>query len=114
MSIVVWSSDVCYSDRRYVAAWLATKVGEVVPARITGVQPFGFFATVDGLGGDGLVPVSTLGSECFFYDEAARTLDSERGSVSYGIGQRLEQDGREPVCTPVPNAHLLSRPLPEK
>ena len=75
---------------RYVAAYLATKVGEIVPARITGVQPFGFFATVDGLGGDGLVPVSTLGSERFFYDEAARTLDSEHGRVSYSVGQRLE------------------------
>lgn len=75
---------------RYVAAWLATKVGEIVPARITGVQPFGFFATVDGIGGDGLVPVSTLGRERFFYDEAARTLDSEHGRVSYGVGQRLD------------------------
>ncbi|PZQ21061.1 MAG: ribonuclease R [Sphingopyxis macrogoltabida] len=75
---------------RYVAAYLATRVGEIVPARITGVQPFGFFATVDGLGGDGLVPVSTLGSERFFYDEAARTLDSEHGRVSYAVGQRLD------------------------
>jgi len=75
---------------RYVAAYLATKTGEIVVARITGVQPFGFFATVDGLGGDGLVPVSTLGSERFFYDEAARTLDSEHGRVSYSVGQRIE------------------------
>lgn len=75
---------------RYVAAYLAGKVGEIVPARITGVQPFGFFATVDGLGGDGLVPVSTLGSERFFYDEAARTLDSEHGRVSFSVGQRLD------------------------
>lgn len=75
---------------RYVAAWLATKVGEIVPARITGVQNFGFFATVDGLGGDGLVPVSTLGRERFHYDEAARTLDSEIGRVSYWVGQRLD------------------------
>ncbi|NJS13722.1 MAG: VacB/RNase II family 3'-5' exoribonuclease [Sphingopyxis sp.] len=75
---------------RYVAAWLSGKVGEILPARITGVQPFGFFATVEGLGGDGLVPVSTLGSERFFYDEAARSLDSEHGKVSYGVGQRLE------------------------
>jgi len=75
---------------RYVAAYLATKTGEIVVARITGVQPFGFFATVDGLGGDGLVPVSTLGSERFFYDEAARSLDSEHGRVSYTTGQRIE------------------------
>lgn len=75
---------------RYVAAYLADKVGEIVQARITGVQPFGFFATVDGLGGDGLVPVSTLGAERFFYDEAARSLDSEHGRVGYSTGQRLE------------------------
>jgi ribonuclease R len=75
---------------RYVAAYLATKTGEIVAARITGVQPFGFFATVDGLGGDGLVPVSTLGSERFFYDEAARSLDSEHGRVSFTVGQRLD------------------------
>ncbi|WP_432770431.1 MAG: VacB/RNase II family 3'-5' exoribonuclease [Sphingopyxis sp.] len=75
---------------RYVAAYLASKTGEIVQARITGVQPFGFFATVDGLGGDGLVPVSTLGSERFFYDEAARSLDSEHGRVSFTTGQRLD------------------------
>jgi ribonuclease R len=75
---------------RYVAAWLGSKVGEILPARITGVQPFGFFATVEGLGGDGLVPVSTLGDERFFYDEAARSLNSEHGRASYAVGQRLE------------------------
>lgn len=75
---------------RYVAAWLSTKIGEVVEARITGVQPFGFFATVEGLGGDGLVPVSALGRERFFYDETARSLDSQHGRVSYTIGQRLD------------------------
>ena len=47
---------------RYVAAWLSGRVGEVFETRITGVQSFGFFATIVGLGGDGLVPVSTLGA----------------------------------------------------
>ncbi|HEV7340921.1 MAG TPA: RNB domain-containing ribonuclease [Sphingopyxis sp.] len=75
---------------RYVAAYLANKKGAIVQARITGVQPFGFFATVDGLGGDGLVPVSTLGNERFFYDEKARTLDSEHGRVSFTTGERLD------------------------
>ena len=40
---------------RYVAAFLADQVGQLVECRITGVQPFGFFATVEDLGGDGLV-----------------------------------------------------------
>src|SRR3546814_7314835 len=46
---------------RYVAAFLAQHGGEVMEARITGVTNFGFFATVAGIGGDGLVPVSPLG-----------------------------------------------------
>src|SRR4249919_3646338 len=45
---------------RYVAAFLADQVGQIVRCRITGVQPFGFFATVDALGGDGLVLAKDL------------------------------------------------------
>ncbi len=74
---------------RYVAAWLAGKVGEVVAARITGVQAFGFFATVEGLGGDGLVPASALDGY-FTYDEAARVLENHRTGVRYTLGQRLD------------------------
>ncbi|MEM8725575.1 MAG: VacB/RNase II family 3'-5' exoribonuclease, partial [Pseudomonadota bacterium] len=54
---------------RYVAAWLSGRVGETFDTRITGVQGFGFFATIVGLGGDGLVPISTLGAEHFRHDE---------------------------------------------
>jgi ribonuclease R len=74
---------------RYVAAYLSTKQGEIIEARITGVQNFGFFATVDGLGGDGLVPVSTLGAERFFYDEKSNTLEGQETGTQYSPGQRL-------------------------
>jgi ribonuclease R len=75
---------------RYVAAFLAERVGELVDCRITGVQPFGFFATVMGLGGDGLVPVSTLGSEYFRYEEASQTLVGEATQTTFALGQRLK------------------------
>ena len=75
---------------RYVAAWLSGRVGETFPARITGVQGFGFFATILGLGGDGLVPVSTLGREYFRYDEAAHALVGETSGARYATGDRLE------------------------
>ncbi|BAI97132.1 ribonuclease R [Sphingobium sp. TA15] len=74
---------------RYVAAFLAAHVGDLVEARITGVQSFGFFATVEGLGGDGLVPVSTLGDERFFYDEVGRALEGVESGDRYTVGQRL-------------------------
>ncbi|MAC57893.1 MAG: ribonuclease R, partial [Novosphingobium sp.] len=74
---------------RYVAAWLSARVGEVFETRITGVQKFGFFATIVGLGGDGLVPVSTLGDERFHYDEKAHVLSGEDTGTTYSIGQFL-------------------------
>jgi len=74
---------------RYVAAYLAGKVGEVVETRITGVQNFGLFATVEGVGGDGLLPVRDLGGEYFRFDEAARRLVGESTGEEYAIGQML-------------------------
>ncbi len=74
---------------RYVAAWLSVRVGEVFDTRITGVLKFGFFATIIGLGGDGLVPVSMLGDERFHYDEKARVLAGESSGTAYAVGDRL-------------------------
>jgi len=75
---------------RYVAAWLAGRVGETFETRITGVQNFGFFATIVGLGGDGLVPISTIGDEYFHYDEAAKALIGADSGTRYETGQRLK------------------------
>jgi ribonuclease R len=75
---------------RYVAAYLSAHVGEIVDARITGVQNFGFFATVESIGGDGLVPVSTLGAERFAYDEARQALVGEESGDEYRPGLRLK------------------------
>ena len=74
---------------RYVAAFLSERVGELVEARITGVASFGFFATVEGVGGDGLMPVRDLGSEYFRYDEGARQLIGEHSGDRYAQGQRI-------------------------
>jgi ribonuclease R len=75
---------------RYVAAFLAQHVGEIMACRITGVQHFGFFATVEALGGDGLVPVSTLGAERFFHDELNHALEGEQTGERYALGDRID------------------------
>lgn len=75
---------------RYVAAYLGERVGEVVDVRITGVQNFGFFATVEGIGGDGLMPVRDIGREYFRYDEAAKALVGEHSGETYSSGMRLQ------------------------
>ena len=74
---------------RYVAAHLSTKVGQILETRITGVANFGFFATVDGIGGDGLVPISTLGNDFFRYDETTKSIEGDVTGTRYVIGQIL-------------------------
>ena len=74
---------------RYVAAWLASRVGEVFDTRVSGVQKFGLFATIIGLGGDGLVPISTLGDERFSYDEKAQVLVGDSSGTRYAMGDIL-------------------------
>ena len=74
---------------RYVAAYLSDQAGQLVECRITGVQPFGFFAAVEDLGGDGLLFAKDLGREYFRYDEAARTLVGDETGETYRVGQRL-------------------------
>ena len=74
---------------RYVAAWLSVRVGEVFDCRVTGVQRFGLFATILGLGGDGLVPISVLGDERFGHDEKGQALVGEQTGTRFGMGDLL-------------------------
>ena len=48
------------------------------------------FVTIIGLGGDGLVPVSTLGAERFSYDEKAQALVGDQTGERYVIGRLLD------------------------
>jgi ribonuclease R len=75
---------------RYVAAFLAMRVGEVLDTRITGVTNFGFFATIEELGGDGLVLASTLGAEYFSFDDGKKTLTGSDSGDVYHVGQYLQ------------------------
>ena len=75
---------------RYVAAYLSERVGQIVDTRISGITKFGFFASVEEIGGDGLVPISTLGTEYFRHDEAGHRLVGEHSGESYSLGQRLQ------------------------
>jgi ribonuclease R len=105
---------------RYVAAYLSDQRGQVVMCRITGVQPFGFFATVVDFGGDGLVPVSTIGDEYFRYDEKTQQLVGEETGTTYRQGQKLKLRIAEadPVSGSLrfelPDQQAGGRPPPER
>jgi ribonuclease R len=74
---------------RYVAAYMAAHVGATFPGRITSVTRFGLFASLDGTGADGLIPIRSLGQEYFRHDEGRQLLIGERTGETYGLGDRL-------------------------
>ncbi len=74
---------------RYLAAFMADKVGSVFDARISGVTRFGLFVTVLPSGASGLVPVSTLPDDFWMHDEAAGTLTGRRTGLSFRLAQEV-------------------------
>jgi ribonuclease R len=75
---------------RYLAAFMADKVGSTFPARVSGVTRFGLFVTVSGNGASGLVPVSSLPDDFWMHDEATQTLNGRRTRLSFRLAQDVE------------------------
>lgn len=75
---------------RYLAAYMADKVGATFPARISGVQRFGLFVTLAGSGASGLVPTSALPDNHWVYDAGAQSLSGRRTSMTYRLAQDVE------------------------
>jgi ribonuclease R len=97
---------------RYVASFLADRVGATFPGRITGVTRFGLFVRLEETGADGLVPVSTLGEEYFVHDERLHALVGERSGARWPLGMAVEVKLRE--ATPVTGGllfEMLSEPV---
>lgn len=74
---------------RLVASYLADRVGAVFRAQVTGVVYFGLFVTLDGIGAEGLVPVSTLGDDAYLLDERHQALVGSRTGESFALGDRV-------------------------
>ena len=74
---------------RYLAAWLADRVGATFAGRVSGVQRFGLFVRLDESGADGLVPIRSVGREFFHFDPEAQTLTGSDSGLTIGTGQRV-------------------------
>jgi len=75
---------------RYLAAFMADKVGATFQARISGVTRFGLFVSVAGNGASGLVPVATLPDDFWQHDETAATLTGRRSGLVFRLAQEVE------------------------
>ncbi|MBV9548439.1 MAG: ribonuclease R, partial [Alphaproteobacteria bacterium] len=78
------------STDRYVAAYMADRVGAQFTARVSGVTRFGLFVRLAETGADGLIPIRSLGAEFFRHDEKAQALIGERSRHAYRMGDKLE------------------------
>ena len=74
---------------RYLAAYLAERVGAEFEGRVSGVARFGVFVKLDETGADGLVPIRALGDEYFRHDAEAQVLEGTRTGFRIGLGQRV-------------------------
>ena len=74
---------------RYLAAFMADRIGATFTGRIAGVARFGLFVKLDETGADGLIPIRSLGNEYFRHDEDSQTLTGERSSQVLGLGQKV-------------------------
>ena len=77
------------ATERYIAAFLADRVGATFEGRISGVTRFGLFVKLLDTNADGLVPISSL-DERYFHDEGAHALVGERSGRQYKLGQKVE------------------------
>lgn len=102
---------------RYLAAFLAERVGAEFTGRISGVQKFGAFVRLDETGADGLLPIREIGREYFHYDPAAQILMGSESGLEIGIGQRVTVRLSEAVPTTgglmLELLEVAGRPLPQ-
>jgi ribonuclease R len=75
---------------RYMAAFMAERIGADFPGRISGIGRFGVFVTLDETGADGLVPIRTLGEDYYRHDETQHTLVGERSGETFRLGDQVD------------------------
>jgi ribonuclease R len=75
---------------RLIAHHLADRIGAVFQGRISGVTRAGLFVKLSDTGADGLIPIRTLGTEYFNYDEARHALVGTRSGAMHRLGDVVE------------------------
>jgi ribonuclease R len=75
---------------RLIAHHLADRVGASFQGRISGVTRAGLFVKLDQTGADGLIPIRTLGTEYFNYDETRHALVGSRSGAMHRLGDVVD------------------------
>ncbi len=78
------------ANDRYTALYLSNHTGEIFKGRVNGVARFGLFVTLLESGGDGLVPIGSLGNDYYQHNEKLHSLIGERTGREYRLGDLVD------------------------
>ncbi|MEO1305852.1 MAG: VacB/RNase II family 3'-5' exoribonuclease, partial [Pseudomonadota bacterium] len=100
---------------RYLAHFLADRVGAEFAGRITGVTASGLFVRLDETGADGFCPASQISDEYWAYSAQAQALIGDKTGKRYELGQTVQVRLRD--VTPLDGGlllEILSDPRPRR
>lgn len=72
-----------------ILMYLSGRLGEQLDAIITGVADYGFFAQAERFPAEGLIHISSLVDDYYWFDEASHTLEGKRTKKRYRLGDRV-------------------------
>jgi len=75
---------------RLIAHHLADRIGSSFQGRVSGVTRAGLFVKLAETGADGLIPIRSLGTEYFNYDEGRHALVGTRSRTMYQLGDVVD------------------------
>jgi len=75
---------------RLIAHFLADRIGATFVGRISGVTRAGLFVKLSDTGADGLIPIRSIGTEYFNYDETRHALIGSRSGAMHRLGDVVE------------------------
>ncbi len=90
---------------RYLAIFLADRVGAEFEGRISGVTKSGLFVRLSETGADGFVPASSLSHEYWRFNDSAMALGAEKSGKRFEMGQPVTVRLKE--VTPLEGGLLL-------
>ncbi len=97
---------------RYMAAFMADKLGCIFDARISGVTRFGLFVTLTDTGASGMIPLNALPDDFWMHDEATQSLSGKRSRMVFHLAQAVSV--RLVEAKPVTGGLLFQIMLPEQ
>jgi len=69
--------------------YLADRIGQELEVIITGVADYGFFGQAEKLPVEGLVHVSTLTDDYYYYEDTTHSLTGRRTQRRYRLGDKV-------------------------